>query len=64
MIRIDYEFSEKRMVAEVTMIFNNKVPVRVNIMYHTYYIFEEIHQFLWDLSFSRTVLEFKDTFAK
>ena len=63
-VRIDYEFSEKKMVAEVTLIFNDKIPVRVNILLNTYKIYEETHNWLWDLSFSRSVLEFKDIIAK
>ena len=52
------------MIAEVTLIFNHKIPVRINILLNTYKVHEEAHYFLWDLSFARSILEFKDIIAK
>ena len=52
------------MVAEVTFIFHNKIPFRVNILLNTYKVNEDAHNWLYDLSFSRSVLEFKDIIAK
>ena len=64
MVRIDYEFSDKRMVAEVTLIFSHKIPVKVNILLNTYKIYEEEHDFLWNLSFTNSLIEFRGMLAK